>query len=195
MTELPEPQELFERFVLPHYDEEDRRRLIARVRGDLEKIYKPNLKASDICPFPSDYQDEVREQLKTMVDAAESDSAVYLKSRRPVSLEWLADFDRYWNSARILEMIQSSDPKESDNDYFILCIELGAALGRILTNLDSSLTWVCESPYWESFLYHPSTGHAIPVFSWAMKKFSGYAVDDGLVAKAGAAIEMLRRNI
>ena len=44
-------------------------------------------------------------------------------------------------------------------------------------------------------IVHKNTGFGITVFDWAVKKFSGYGVDDRYVAKFHAALECVNGKI
>ena len=54
------------------------------------------------------------------------------------------------------------------------------------------LAWIPSRPYWETSIFDAETGNIIPVFHWAIKKFSTYGIDDGFAAKLQVCVQMLQ---
>jgi len=183
--ELPPCDDLFMKFFDRWYDGDDRKRkgFQATCPDSYSGVYKKGTPASQLTPLVGDTLKGVEAQVGRMVEAARSDWASGVTSRNPVSIEGIGDFDRHYDAARIRQVIDRSKPEEYDNDYVVLCIELGAVIGQVLRELRPGLEWVWEWPYWESYLWDAETSEQIKVFHWAIKKMSGYGVDDGLVAK------------
>lgn len=192
MARLPNAEDLFDRFVVPHYEEEDlKRHKKPIVWGDLVTTYKTNLDPFHISPFAAETQDSIRKQLDRMVESSRGDWSRNFKIRGEPSFGWLKAFHRHWTPRRILKLIDDSSPGENGNDYMIVCIELGAVLGRVMTQSCPELKWVFDSPYWESWLYHAPTGTRVSVFSWAVKRMSDAAFEDNVAEKAQAAAQGL----
>jgi len=126
-----------------------------------------------------------------MLSAAREDWPEYLSVSGEIGLSWVDAFDRYWNRKRIKDTIRGSDPKDFGNDYVVIVCEFGAVLGHVMRGLQPRLVWYLERPYWESALVDPNRGFVIPVFHWAVKKMSGYGVDDGFAAKIDARLRAL----
>ena len=192
MARLPDAQDLLDRFVSPHYSEEDLKRItVPTVWCDLVTKYKRNLDPFHISAFAAETQDSIRKQLDRMVEASRGDWGRNFKIRGEPSIDWLKAFHRHWTPRRILELIDESSSEEDGNDYMVVCIELGAVLGRVMTQSCPDLKWVFDLPYWESWLYHGPTGTRVSVFSWAVKRMSDTAYEDNIAEKAQAAIQGL----
>jgi hypothetical protein len=71
---------------------------------------------------------------------------------------------------------------------------LGTLIAKMMQSLVPDLEWMADSPYWESSLWHPASGHIIPPTHWAIKKFSDYGLEDGLVPKIHCAAHALREE-
>jgi len=197
MASIPHCDALFLRYFAPWYDKED---LAARVfeatRPDmLQSSENIGKSASELCPLQSESRDRIIQHLDiTMTQAAVSDFGRLLKLSAPVDFAWLQRIDDYYNRDRIGKLIQRSDPGEDGNEYFISCIELGTLIARLMRSLVPELEWVADSPYWESALWHSPTGNLIPPTHWAIKKFSGYGCEDGLVSKIHCVPQVLKKD-
>ena len=190
---LPHCDELFVRYFRPWYTEEDRtRRVYQATRPDIEELSAPaDLVASDISPLTAESQADAAERVGDMLEAATDDWKTLLGVRGSPSIDWIVQVDRYFHSRRVQRIIARSDPEQYDNDYLVLCSELGAVLGAVLRASEPRLSWLYDWPYWESGLYDQPTRSRINVFHWAVKKLSSYAVDDGLADKVNACLRML----
>jgi hypothetical protein len=118
-----------------------------------------------------------------MVDAARGDWQAYLPLRDVVSLEGIDAFDAHWTRQQIAGLLRRSEADDFQNDYLVVCCELGAVLGEVMRTLRPDLEWLYDSPYWESSLWHAASGSRMHVFHWAIKKMSAYGADDGLRPK------------
>jgi hypothetical protein len=127
------------------------------------------------------------QQVQQMFEAAAKDWKGLLGVEGTPSVGWLREFDRHFQRRQIQETIRRSDPQEYDNDYLVLCCELGSVLGTVLLAREPRLSWLYDWPYWESPLYDRETRSRINVFHWAVKKMSEYGVEDGLVDKLDAS--------
>ena len=78
-----------------------------------------------------------------------------------------------------------------NNDYLVLCCELGSVIGTVMQGLEPRLTWLYDSPYWESALYDPQTGSRLNVFFWAVKRMSEHGPDDSIADKIRRSLELL----
>ena len=167
------------------YDDDDRKRkgFKATCPDVYSGKYKKETPASKLTPLLGDTLKGVAAQVDRMVEAAREDWASSFNSPNPISLEGLQDFDRHYDADRIRMVIDRSKPEDYGNDYVVVCIELGAVLGKVLKELRPELEWVWDWPYWESYLWNAETSDQFKVFHWAIKKMSGYGVDDGLAEK------------
>jgi hypothetical protein len=190
---LPHCDDLFLRFFDPWYNEADRkRRKFRATRPDMMQVPElVGVSEATTAPLPDAECAKTRQQLDAMLSAARGDWPVYLSVSGEVEFPWIDVFDRYWDRKRIKGIIQSSDAKDFGNDYVITVCEFGAVLGHVMRGLQPRLLWNFERPYWESALVDPRTGFVIPVFHWAIKKMSGYGVDDGFAAKVQACLRAL----
>lgn len=128
-----------------------------------------------------------RSQLLTMANAALEDHAYIFQSDK-LTLDVLNAVDKYFDRKKIAEIIDNSDPKDFSNDYVIEVCEFGAMLGYLFEQIDG-YGWLYSNPYFDSIIVHQVSGYGIPVFDWAVKKFSEYGVDDGFVAKFQMALK------
>jgi hypothetical protein len=198
MPKIPHCDTLFKRFFAPWYDPEDRARLGWGNTTRPDTLRRQSLigkTADELSCLNQDGARKVIAQVRKMSTCALSDSARYLKGHSALSLEWVEDFDRYWTTKRIADLISKSDVNDSGNDYFILCCEFGAAMGEVIREQQPRLVWVADWPYWESALFDPKTGTIILPVHWAIKKMSSYGVDDGFADKIGMLLQMLEEEI
>lgn len=195
MATLPHCDELFQRYFAPWYSERD----LASRGFDATR--------PDVVGFPDDVGDHAAARSRlpveaqeryihhltvSMTDAAIIDFSDLRQLQPPVDFDWIQAIDDYYDVERIAALIEESDPTEDGNPYFITCIELGVLIAKMLQALVPELEWLADSPYWESSLWHPETANIIPPTHWAIKKFSGYGWDDGLVGKIHCGAQMLR---
>lgn len=194
--ELPSCDDLFMKFFDRWYDNDDRHRkgFEATCPDVFSGKYKKGAPASQLTPLDGETQTKVAAQVARMVEAARSDWKRSFTPKDPISIEGLEDVDRHYDASRIRKLIESSNPEEYGNDYVVVCIELGAVLGRVLKDLRPDFEWVWEWPYWESYLWDPATSDQFKVFHWAIKKMSGFGVDDGLAAKVQFAVQQPWKN-
>jgi len=184
---LPHCDTLFEKFFSPWYDEEDRPKM---TRPDMFQIAafegKP-LNLAEIQYLADDYVTELTEHINvTMVDATLNDFQHIIQSDK-IDLSVLDAVDKYYDRAKISELIKDSDPKDFSNSYVVTVCEFGVMLGQLFRQKEG-FDWLYSHPYFHSIIVHKDTGFGISVFDWAIKKFSEYGVDDGFVDKFHAAI-------
>ena len=193
--ELPHCDTLFLRYFGPWLSEQDRkRRVYSATRPDVEHLgCAAELKASDISSLTPESQTVAAQQIREMFVAAATDWKELLSVEGTPSLDWLRQFDRHFERRQIRKTIKRSDPQQYDNDYLVLCCELGAVIGTLLESREPRLSWLYDWPYWESALYDQETRARINVFHWAVKKMSEYGVEDGLVGKIDGCRNILHR--
>jgi len=194
--DLPHCDALFLRYFDPWYDERDRkRRGYEATRPDVEQLnVAVDLSASDVSPLSAKSQQDAAQRIQDMFEAASEDWTGLLGVKGAPSIAWIAEFDRHYTRPRIQQIVKRSNPEQYDNDYFVLCCELGAVLGTVLQAIEPRLSWLYDWPYWESALYDRQTRSRINVFHWAVKKMSEYGVDDGLTEKLEACRKLLREG-
>jgi hypothetical protein len=194
--DLPHCDTLFLGYFDPWYDERDRkRRGYEATRPDVEQLnVAVDLSASDVSPLSAESQQDAAQRIQDMFEAASEDWTGLLGVKGAPSIAWIAEFDRHYTRPRIQQIVKRSNPKQYDNDYFVLCCELGAVLGTVLQAIEPRLSWLYDWPYWESALYDRQTRSRINVFNWAVKKMSEYGVDDGLTEKLEACRKLLREG-
>lgn len=184
---LPHCDTLFEKFFSPWYDEADRPKM---TRPDMYKIaaYEGQpVDLDEIQYLAPDYVTELTAHINvTMVDAALDDFQHIIKSDK-LDLNVLDAVDKYYDRAKIANLIKESDPTDFSNSYVVTVCEFGVMLGHLFKQIDG-FDWLYSHPYFHSIIVHKDTGFGITVFDWAIKKFSEYGVDDGFVEKFNAAI-------
>jgi hypothetical protein len=190
---LPHCDTLFTKYFDRWYDDESRgRKLFKATRPDLlEDESLIGREPAEFCVLTDESRQEVADQLQSMLEAARRDWPDYLDVTGDVDLDWVDQFDGHFDRTRIREVLKRSDPENFANDYVVLCCECGAVLGEVMRRLQPRLVWHLDWPYWESALFDANSGSVIPVFHWAVKKMSGYGVDDGLADKVRSCVESL----
>jgi|SRR5208283_10739 len=168
---LPHCDALFVQYFGPWYRDLDQaRRIYTATRPDIEQLTgSSKLLASDVSPLAPHSQAEAAERIRDMLNAAIKDWAGLLGVHGTPTIDWISAFDRHFRSRRIQRIIERSDPKEYDNDYLVLCCELGAVLGAVLGATDPGLAWLYDWPYWDSALYDRLTRSRINVFHCSEK--------------------------
>lgn len=161
-------------------------------KGDLE-VYDDlaGQPVTAISRLHEDRRAELADQVSRMVSAAKEDWRSYLDTADVVSLQAIDAFDGYWTRARIADLLRRSARTDFQNDYLVVCCELGAVLGEVMRGLRPGLQWLHDSPYWESSLWHAASGSQVNVFHWAIKKMSAYGAEDGLRPKVLCALDQL----
>ena len=193
---LPGCDELFLRYLGPWYSEADwARRVYQATRPDIEQLgVDSELTASDISRLTEESQADVAERVCGMCEAATWDWAKLLKVRGTPSSQWIAEFDRHFQRRQIQEIIDRSDPQEIDNDYVVLCCELGTVLGTVLSSLEPRLAWLYDWPYWESGLYDQNTRSRINVFHCAVRRLSKDGAHASLAVKMDECRKLLHKT-
>lgn len=190
---LPHCDTLFVKFLSPWYDEQDRPKM---TRPDMYQIaaYEGQpLNLDDIQYLDDEYLEYQKKHLnETMVHAALEDFRHITNSDR-LDLNALDAVDKYYDRAKIADLIKESDPTDFSNPYLVTVCEFGAMLGHLFKQIDG-FDWLYSHPYFHSIIVHNDTGFGITVFDWAIKKFSEYGVDDGFAAKFQMAIENIKQT-
>jgi hypothetical protein len=190
---LPGCDTLFMRFFDRWYGDADRaRKGLRATRPDMlrEETFVGR-QPDDIQTLDAASTAKSLKQVRAIFAAARTDWKASLGVTAPVSMAWVDAFDRHYDAKRVATVIRSSDRADFANEYLVLCCELGAVLGEVMLRRNRRLAWLLEWPYWESAVFDSKTGHVIPVFHWAIKKMSGYGVEDGLAAKLECCLGIL----
>jgi hypothetical protein len=184
---LPHCDTLFEKFLSPWYEEEDRPRMTRPDMFQIAAYEGQPLNLDDIQYLENEYLEHQKRHLnETMVQAALDDFRHITKSDQ-LDLDALDAMDKYYDRARIADLIKESDPANFSNSYLVTVCEFGTMLGHLFKQIDG-FDWLYSHPYFHSMIVHKGTGFGITVFDWAVKKFSEYGVDDGYVEKFKAAL-------
>ena len=185
---LPECDALFVKFLSPWYDEEDRPKM---TRPDMYQIaaYEGQpLNLDEIQYLTPNYLDEVKTLINEKMTNAVLEGFQHIHKTDKIDFDLLDTVDKYYDRAKIAELIKRSDPKDFSNLYLITVCEFGVLLGQLFRQ-QNGYDWLYSHPYYHSIIVHKDTGFGITVFDWAVKKFSEYGVDDGYLAKFHAAID------
>jgi hypothetical protein len=194
MSELPDADVLHRRFFDPWYKTADReRRGHAATRPDIVLVAGfRDVPWQELSPIEAGRQRDVLAMIDRMVEAARSDWQSLTAPHDVLSRDGLVALDAGLDDERLCQLVESSDPSDVANGYFVTACELGAVVGAAIKSARTTLHWVPDWPYWESSLVDQRTGHVIAPFDWAIKRMSATARDFGLVDKIGACLELLR---
>lgn len=190
---LRDADQMFMQFFDRWYDDECRQvKGFPATRPDMIQVPEFVGQSAQTISLLSDKADsEVLARIETMCEAAMQDWPIFLPVREPINMEWIDCFDRHYDVNRATELACRSDPLDFSNDYLVVVCEFGAMLGRVMIHELPRLQWRPSLPYWESALFDSVTGYVIPVFHWAIKKFSTYGIDDGFKAKAKKCLKIM----
>jgi len=143
--------------------------------------------------LPEEYLIKVKKLInETMINAALEDYQMIIQSDK-LDFKVLEAVDKFFDRDKITELINSSDPKDYSNLYLVSVCEFGVMLGYLFNQIEG-FGWLYCQPYFHSIIVHTETGYGIPVFDWAVKKFSAYGVDDGFVAKFHVVLEEVNKR-
>jgi hypothetical protein len=189
---LPHGDKLYRKFLSPWYPEGDRPEtprpdlfVIAEFEG------KP-LSLDAIQYLPEGLLSNVKSVVKEMCNLVLHDHT-FLGSFNSSGMVFLNALDKYYTTERVEELIRDSNPKEISNAYLVKVCELGAFLGSLFCESEK-FGWLYSYPYFHSTIIEKESGIAIPVFDWAVKKFSRTGINEGLVAKFQAAHETIAKE-
>ncbi len=172
---LPHCDELFVKYLSPWYDEDDRPKMTRPDMYQIAAFEGQPLDLDKIQYLAPEYLEEVKTLINdTMTKAVLDDFSLIHKSDN-VNFELLDTVDKYYDRAKIIELIKESDPKDFSNPYLVTVCEFGVLLGQLFRQLDG-YDWLYSRPYYHSIIVHKDTGFGITVFDWAVKKFSEYGV-------------------
>ena len=190
---LPHCDVLFERYFSPWYPELDRPKMtrpdmyqIAAYQGEPLTFEEMQYLSTEHLAHTKNFIGE------TMTDAALKDFQSIIKSEE-LTFDVLDAVDKYYNRAKVADLLKSSDPADFSNEYLVTVCEFGVMLGYLFNQIEG-FDLLYSDPYFHSIVVHRVTGYGITVFDWAIKKFSEYGVDDGHVAKFHAALDGISSN-
>lgn len=190
---LPSCDKLFVRYLSPWYEDDDRPTM---TRPDLYQIaaYQGTaIHLDEIQYLTPAYLKEVKVLINDIMTKAALEDFFNIHQSENIDLELLDAVDKFFDRAKVTELIAISDPQDFTNSYLVTVCELGVLLGQLFRQREG-FDWLYSHPYYHSIIVHEETGMGITVFDWAVKKLSGYGVDDGLVAKFNAAIDGINRQ-
>jgi hypothetical protein len=196
LKRLGDADDMFRRFFDRWYSDDARTlKGLPATRPDLMKIPEyVGQPVGSVCPLTNEDALKSLARVERMRVAAENDWPTFLDVRAPVNLAWVKSFDTHYDLVRVEKLLAVSDPTDFSNDYVVTVCEFGAVLGAVMQDLLPRLVWLPSWPYWESSIFDAETGSVIPVFHWAIKKFSTYGIDDGFTAKLQVCVNMLQNK-
>jgi hypothetical protein len=189
---LPHCDTLFQKYFSPWYDEEDRPTMPRPDLFVINGFEGAPLDLDRIQFLPAELLEANKEQLQTMAAAALEDYQSIIQSDKS-DLKLLHEVDRFYDRKRIADLLAKSDPADFSNDYMVAVCEFGATLGQLFSQTEG-FGWLYSHPYFDSIIVHKQSGFGIPVFDWAIKKFSEYGVEDGFAAKFQMALDNVRQG-
>jgi len=178
--ELPDCNDLYVKFVHKWDDNPDHKILI--VKPDMIQSFKANTDFSTLADTTDESYIQIKKQIETMISASRQDLQEIYKFDE-FNLETIDKLDKAIGREYIKGVIDASGVDDDANQYLISTVEFGCALAETMQNEIGGFVWVYDYPYWESTIVHKQTGFEIPVFHWAIKKYSEYGVDDGFKDK------------
>lgn len=185
---LPHCDTLFLKYLSPWYEEDDRPKMTRPDMYQLSNYEGKTLELNEMQYLAPEYLEHTKTMLNdTMIRAVLQDFQHIYKTDK-IDIDLLDAVDKYYNKKKILELIEESDPKDFSNPYLVAVCEFGTILGQLFNQLEG-YGWLYSHPYYHSIIVNKYTGFGITVFDWAVKKFSGYGVDDGFANKFFAVIE------
>ena len=185
---LPYCDELFVKYLSPWYDEDDRPKMTRPDMYQIAAFEGQPLDLYEIQYLAPEYLEEVKTLINDTMTKAALDDFSFIHKSDNIDFNLLNAVDKYYDRAKIIELIKESDPKDFSNPYLVTVCEFGVLLGQLFRQLEG-YDWLYSHPYYHSIIVHKDTGFGITVFDWAVKKFSEYGVDDGFVAKFHAAVD------
>jgi len=192
---LPNKDKVFEKFFLLRYTEKERKSLRQyTVKYDIESYAKPGTDISQIPILANEDADEISDHISKTIRAASNDFRMSFGLTGEPNLDWIEKFDKYFTKKRVIGLLNKSDPRVASNEFFVTCCAFGALLGKVLIDMNESVNWLYDCPFWESGLYDSKSGCRINIFYWAVKKFSNYGIDDGYRAKIIACSEFINNG-
>ncbi|WP_207430897.1 hypothetical protein [Sabulibacter ruber] len=178
--ELPDCNDLYATYVHKWNDNPEHK--IPIVKPDMIQSFKPDTYVSTLVDSTDKGYVKTKKQVEALISASRQDFQE-LANFNEFSLETIEKLDKAIDRQYIRSIIDASDVNDDSNQYMISIIEFGCALAQTMENEIGGFVWVYKYPYWESTLLHKKTGFEIPVFHWAIKKYSEYGVDDGFKDK------------
>jgi hypothetical protein len=170
---LPGAQELFEKYFLPWCDGDEKPSLGM-------PLGKPqNLRA--------DYEGLLKDYLNETLPGAAREAYRPVIAFNSFDETILTAIDAYYTPARIIPLIEESDPDDFANDYLTAVSHFAAMLSALFLQRPG-FGWQYAHPYFQSVIIHHATGRVIPVFEWALVKFSGDGIPGNVMAKYRQAI-------
>lgn len=189
---LPDCDELFVKYLSPWFSEDEKPNMTRPDMFVIDGYEGAPLDMTSLQYLTDEYLEQTEKQIQTMTHAALADFQEIIKSDK-LDFAVLGVVDKFYDRQKISEIIKESDPNDFSNLYLISVCEFGALLGQLFRESDG-FDWLYSYPYYHSIIVHRDTGFGIPVFDWAVKKFSEYGVDDGFVAKFHAALDIIQNN-
>jgi hypothetical protein len=135
---------------------------------------------------------EIKVQLQDITDQATTDYQNIIKSGR-LDLTVVDAVDKYYDRQKVARLLKQSDPKDINNVYLKNVCQFGAMLGYLLSQNDE-FGWIYAKPYFHSIVVHKKAGYAVPVFDWAVRKFSSDGIDEGFAAKYITAVKTIQKQ-
>jgi hypothetical protein len=155
---------------------------------------KPDTDISELMDTSGQSFVNLKTQIDYMIKASKGDMQQFLSFDK-VDLNVVDTIDKAIQRKYIIGLLNDSDPNDSSNSYLISIVEFGCILAECIINEISGFYWLYDYPYWESVIVHKPTGTVVPIFHWAIKKYSAYGVEDGFKNKIIKMKEVLENEI
>lgn len=186
---IDDPQTLFTRYLRSAYPQNWERGVLA----DVITMYPRNgISAAELSELDEMDQEAVINQLDTMRKVGLQELTDHTGLNFTCTANAIEQIDQWYDEIHVNDLIDHSTCDATGvTDVFIRSVEIGALLGQWFIEQGQAFAWLPTIPYWESPFYHRKTGSIVPVLHWAVKKFTSYGIEDGLLAKCQACVQRL----
>jgi hypothetical protein len=184
-NKIPNCNVLFKKFLSPWYPDGYR---VELPRPDMFVI--PTLEDDSMS---IENLDEIKKSFQLIRNAYNLDFQEFLKFKK-IDLNVIDAVDKYFQKREVLSLIENSNPSDFNNQYLRTISEFGMAIGDLFVET-GKFEWSYSFPYFDSIVVNRETQNSIPVFDWAVKKFSSYGINDGFKAKFLKVMEIIEEEM
>jgi hypothetical protein len=189
---LPHSNTLFKRYFDRWYNKEDQRGIPRPDMFTIAAYSDTPLDIDSLQYLTSEWLDRIKKQVAGMIEAAKNDFQ-FIISFDDFSINILDEIDKHYSRRIVTQLIKESDPSEYSNKYLVTVCMFGSMIGELFSRHEN-FKWLYSYPYFNSIIVYSEKGLGIPVYDWAVKKFSSYGINDGFAAKFQHAINEVKGN-
>jgi len=160
---LPGAQVLFNRYFLPWHD--------GKIKPAGPRPGTFVVKGGTGTGLRADYAGLLKDYLLETLPNAARDAYQPIIAFTRFDESVLSAVDAYYDEQKVTALIANSDPTDFANDYLTETSYYAAMLSSLFLQQEG-FGWLYEHPYFYSVIVHHASGTAIPVFDWALRRFS-----------------------